>query len=870
MPGKLLTTERRIAQAIQALAMVLTMLWRPGGLTAPVAAAWLCAALDGADMPWGMLAGMAAGSAMVWPMQVQAAILPLGAAMALLARPGGYGAAARALLAGLLALADAVTASGLNPDAAPLWLMSALLSAGCAILLTAARAFGNEGARARTAASQAPARRRVAGLRAFVGLAENASPAATRAAVGAKTPSAGDRSGRTGSRWRLWRRIEKAVARPRAGRADDRSWTARTAGASHAGQAMNWRLWHRSEKTVDALKAGQAVDRRNRTEAVDAPRAGRRLDRAAALAGCWVVPLAAAAGAAATLGGEWGVLVAGVALALWQEAGGMLLAALQAALLASMGAPLAATGALCALWAGMDALRRRGSVAAALGGLAAAGAWLLAGGPPDSVGYLAALLPSGAAIALQPRPVPASRRIADARAALEWQSRWLRSDLAALSGVLTDMAQGYGSGLDPPREDALLAELRVRLCDGCARYERCWNGRAGEGTRLLCELIAESVNGTLPGRATPEMMRLCGRAGTIPERLYGELRRFSENRNAHMARMDGAQRARLSISVAAEAVRSLADARADNPSPGGAELRRLERTLRGSGLADVTALDLGGQLALISPGGWTESARRLALRACADVWNRCWSCWDFRSGTALILRPAAGLTASMGCDAISMEAGRNGDSVRMAALDEGRWMVAISDGMGVGAAAARESGRAVAVVERFLRAGLPPGRAALLANQLLLAEGRPEMFTTLDLCVIDGWRREATFVKMAACDSFLLRGGGARAVAGGRLPMGILSEATPQTATMELEPGDVIVMGTDGAMDGLSRQMLAQCFPAHSRLEARALARALRQAGDERRIHADDQTLAVIRIEAADARRAHPVRACPSGAGGGG
>ena len=100
--------------------------------------------------------------------------------------------------------------------------------------------------------------------------------------------------------------------------------------------------------------------------------------------------------------------------------------------------------------------------------------------------------------------------------------------------------------------------------------------------------------------------------------------------------------------------------------------------------------------------------------------------------------------------------------------------------------------------------------------------------------------------------------------------MGILSEATPQTATMELEPGDVIVMGTDGAMDGLSRQTLAQCFPAHSRLEARALARALRQAGDERRIHADDQTLAVIRIEAADGRRAHPVRACPSGAGGGG
>ena len=125
-------------------------------------------------------------------------------------------------------------------------------------------------------------------------------------------------------------------------------------------------------------------------------------------------------------------------------------------------------------------------------------------------------------------------------------------------------------------------------------------------------------------------------------------------------------------------------------------------------------------------------------------------------------------------------------------------------------------------------------------------------------------------MKMAACDSFLLRGGGARSVAGGRLPMGILSEAAPQTATMELEPGDVIVMGTDGAMDGLSRQTLAQCFPAHSRLEARALAKALRQAGDERRIHADDQTLAVVRIERADGRSAQPVPGRFSRAGGGG
>lgn len=792
MPGMGMNgrTSRLLWQAGQALAMALAMQWRPGGLTAPVAVAWLCASLNGAGMPWGLMIGLTAGSLWAWPMQVQAAILPMAALAALLARPGGFRAPARMLLACALALLDAVTASNLNADAAPTWLLGALAALVGSILLIAA---GDAERAAAPDAGQTPARSggRIAlaarrwpwRMRAFVGLAESASPA--------MRPDAGEPEGGI-------------------------------QGQPHRGGAAQ----------------------------ADRPRADlRRLDGLAALAGRWAVHLAVAAGTAAAFGGIWGVLAAGISLASWREDGAMALAVLLAAVLAALGAPAAASASLCALWIGMNAMNQWGPAASALGGLAAAGLWLLAGGPQDSVWYLAALLPAGAVCALQPGRIPAARRLADARSGLEWQSRRMETRLTALSGVLEDMAQGYGSGLDPPREDELLVELRTRLCEGCARYERCWNGRAGEGTRLLCELITESVNGTLPGRATPAMMRLCGRADAIPDRLYGTLRKFAENRSAHMARMDGIQRAQLSISLAADMIQSMAGECAEDLRGDAAALRRLERALRGRGLRNVTALYISDRLALISPAGWSESDRRIALSACESVWGRRWCGSDSRSGTALILRPAANLTVSAGCDAVSMEENRNGDSVRIGALDDRRWMVAISDGMGVGAAAARESGRVVEVIERFLRAGLPLQRAAALANQMLLAEGRAEMFATLDLCVIDAWRREATFVKMAACDSFLLRGGGARVIAGGRLPMGILSEAAPQVTVMELEPGDVIVMGTDGAMDGLDRQTAAQCFSAHGMLDARALARALRQAGDEKRIHADDQTLAVIRID---------------------
>lgn len=781
---KMRGTGRAGGQLAQALAMALMLQWRPGGLAAPVATAWLCASLDGTGIPWGMLLGAAVGSACSWPMQAQAAILPMLALMAALARPEGYPALIRVLLAGLLTLAEAVTASRLDVAAAPVWLLGALSAAICAVPMIAAVCVRPEGQASEQAPSaDEPARR----------------PNRNRAA----------RSFRSG--WRPGARLTVGLAE------------SASAAEAAAGQGVSGTLRKRP--------------------------AQRRLDRGAAMLGRWLAHLAVAAGAAAALGSEWGVLAAGLSVAFCREEGGMALSVLLAAALAALGTPIAASGSLCALWVGMSLMDRWGQAAAALGGLAAAGLWLLSGGPSESVWYLAALAPAGLVCAGRPKTRSRARRLMDAQALMERQAGQMRRRLTALSGVLSDMAQGYGSGLDPPREDELLANLRTRLCDGCDRYERCWNGRAGEGTRLLCELISESVSGTLPGRATPDMMRLCGRAERIPDRLYGILRKFAENRSACMARMDGVQRARLSISTAADMVRTMSETCTDSRFVEGAALRRLERLLRGRGLKDVTAVSTGEGLVLISPDGWTESARRVALSACEDVWGLPWSDSDFRSGTALALRPAAALTVHMGCDAIALETGGNGDSIRMEALDDRRWMAVLSDGMGVGAAAARESERVVTAIGRFLRAGLPPEQAAALANQLLLSEGRSDMFATLDLCVIDGWRREATLVKMAACDSFLLRGGEASVIAGGRLPLGILSEAAPQTTVMEIQPGDVIVMGTDGAMDGLDRQTVAKCFPAQRGVDARALARALRQAGDERRIHADDQTLAVIRIE---------------------
>lgn len=566
-------------------------------------------------------------------------------------------------------------------------------------------------------------------------------------------------------------------------------------------------------------------------------------------AGQALIGVGTAAGAAAGFSGEAGMLVAALVAVGWSGEAGDIVAILLAAALAAAGVPLAAASAIVALYAAVRLMQDRSGPARGLGGLLAAGLWLLAGGETHALGCLLAMLPAAALAALLPRRRSKEECAQDAQWLQNRLRRQTQQRLNAMADVLAEMAQGNGTGPDPPREDELLLSLRTRLCDGCVRYERCWNGRAGEGLRLLCELITRSVNGTLPERVLPDMMRRCMRANIIPDRLYAELNRFSQMRSARFARMDGVQRAQITIEIAADMLRTMADTQ-----EGSSDRERLtmaERALHCGGLTDTAVCRLGDGLALLKTGGWTGAECARASRICGSVLGERYMP-DWRDGRTCFLRKAAALEVQTGWDSISAEGSRSGDSLYIGALDDRRELVVISDGMGVGTAAAGESRKAVAAVRRFLQSGIDPERSALLTNRLLMDQGSGDMFATLDMCVIDKGRMEAVWIKMAACDSFLLRRGECRVIPGGRLPLGIVAEAAPQVCTVHLQPGDVIVMGTDGAMEGLDAAAAQRCASSRGDTDADRLAKRLRQAGDARRIHVDDQTLAVICVEKSD------------------
>ncbi|NLF28800.1 MAG: SpoIIE family protein phosphatase [Clostridiales bacterium] len=210
------------------------------------------------------------------------------------------------------------------------------------------------------------------------------------------------------------------------------------------------------------------------------------------------------------------------------------------------------------------------------------------------------------------------------------------------------------------------------------------------------------------------------------------------------------------------------------------------------------------------------------------------------------------LNIRWGASAVSKSPGTpSGDAHILRTLPDGRTMMLLSDGMGSGEAAREESERAARLLWKFLAARVDPETAFQTVNELMLLRSDGDMYATVDLCLIDPVGRRADFLKLAASRSLIVRGGEVIPVEGGRLPLGVLEGVVPSAFDMELRPGDLIVMGTDGAMENGPEGYLENILLSHATLPPNELADAILRAAEEVAANGgrrDDMTCLCARI----------------------
>ena len=144
----------------------------------------------------------------------------------------------------------------------------------------------------------------------------------------------------------------------------------------------------------------------------------------------------------------------------------------------------------------------------------------------------------------------------------------------------------------------------------------------------------------------------------------------------------------------------------------------------------------------------------------------------------------------------------SGDSHTFMELKYGKYMLALSDGMGSGGRAREESAASVELFEDFMEAGFERDMALEQINSLLLMRaGREDIFATLDICNVDLYKGMAEFVKIGGMPSFIAGSDGVRLIGSGGLPVGIMDNAEKESVEIQLASGDTIVMVTDGVTE---------------------------------------------------------------------
>ena len=157
---------------------------------------------------------------------------------------------------------------------------------------------------------------------------------------------------------------------------------------------------------------------------------------------------------------------------------------------------------------------------------------------------------------------------------------------------------------------------------------------------------------------------------------------------------------------------------------------------------------------------------------------------------ALTLRPKAGERVS-------------GDSAAAFETAAGELCLLLSDGMGSGESARRESAMAVRLLERFLRAGINAQSALRTVNSAFdLRAEASDSFTTIDLLTLSLKTGEGELYKYGAAPSYVKRGARVYRIGCSTLPAGLAADGLPpETTHVRLARGSFFVMVSDGAAD---------------------------------------------------------------------
>ena len=192
----------------------------------------------------------------------------------------------------------------------------------------------------------------------------------------------------------------------------------------------------------------------------------------------------------------------------------------------------------------------------------------------------------------------------------------------------------------------------------------------------------------------------------------------------------------------------------------------------------------------------------------------------------------------------------SGDTHTLTKIDEGKFLIALSDGMGSGFQAENTSSTAISLIESFYKAGLNSKLILSMVNKVL-ALNTDDNFSAMDILTVNLFDLNADFIKIGAPYSFILSDSTIKIIEGSSLPLGILDDLTPTGCNAVIDEGSTIIMVTDGISDAFgSTTDLIDFLRTIDNKNPQFIADSIlnKALNNDRNIAKDDMTVLAVRI----------------------
>lgn len=415
-----------------------------------------------------------------------------------------------------------------------------------------------------------------------------------------------------------------------------------------------------------------------------------------------------------------------------------------------------------------------------------------------------------------PINMPESRSMQIAASQLEGITRGRMEDLVHIFEEMSVTLQQSKSPASEPSSylGYLYEQISSGVCGDCPRYPRCWDREAYQTSRELLDVfaLAETTGEVKESEISEAFKARCFKTSEVAaetSRLFETLRineywaqRFYQSRQLVSMQLKGVSQVikNLLEEMGARAILN-------------ADVRKAvidEMNRRGITVRDVSAMEQGDRQLLLSlstdscpDGNYCETCIAPAISGILGeklkvTGKKCprspQGACSILLSRGFVFRVLSG-AAQVGKEAVC------GDSFTIATLNQGKQLIALSDGMGVGEKAWEESQAAVRLLENLLGSGFNQETTLKTINSLLLLRSTAESFATLDMAMIDLYSGEVDFIKIGSAPSYIKQGKKVTTIVSSSPPIGILEDIDLISDHRQLKNGDILVLVTDGLVE---------------------------------------------------------------------